>query len=172
MGSGMGAGMRRAGAPTYLSIWETLTGFGRSVRLWSLGHDGLRPDHVKGVDMSVRFNAPPGWPLPSESWTPGDDWMPDPSWPLPPHGWAFWAVVDRAAKPTAYAALAGVDGADYGTDRGRWIAGLRARAATAGLAPDATASARTGAEATAPRATTDSSWELDGLLTSVGRVDL
>ncbi len=45
--------------------------------------------------MSVRFNAPPGWPIPLPSWAPGDDWMPDPSWPAPPHGWTFWVVVDE-----------------------------------------------------------------------------
>src|SRR3954462_15557222 len=131
--------------------------------------------------MTVRFNAPPGWHVPSESWTPGDDWMPDPGWPLPPRGWTFWEVVDRVTKPTAYAALAGAETADYGTDRASWIAGLRARAATAALAPEATvelapevtaAPAISGSTAMSPRATGDSSWELDGLLTSVGRVDI
>lgn len=44
--------------------------------------------------MSVRFNTPPGWPVPSAAWAPGHDWMPDPSWPAPPEDWEFWTVVD------------------------------------------------------------------------------
>ena len=127
--------------------------------------------------MSVRFNAPPGWPVPSSSWAPGDDWMPDPSWPTPPRGWTFW-IVDRRAlgapgeagtprfgtPPRTTAATYRA----YGTDRGSWLAGLRARAAADAL----TTAPGVAVEPVAARAVADSSWELDGLLTSAGRLDL
>ena len=83
--------------------------------------------------MSVRFNAPPGWPVPSSSWQPDDGWMPEPSWPAPPRGWAFWSVVDDRGPSGALAAarfrdaLAGP--AAFGTDRNRWLDDLRERAA-------------------------------------------
>ncbi|MGO4603878.1 hypothetical protein AB4030_18220 [Terrabacter sp. 2YAF2] len=70
--------------------------------------------------MSVRFNAPPGWPVPLPSWAPGDDWMPDPSWPAPAQGWTFWVVVEEQAVPD----LGEADSA-YGTDRESWLASLR-----------------------------------------------
>jgi hypothetical protein len=61
--------------------------------------------------------------------------------------------------------------ATYGTDRGSWLAGLRAQvaseaAATAGSAAEPTpkTSPRTSA-----KAVVDGSWEIDGLLTSAGR---
>ncbi|MGO4359306.1 hypothetical protein [Terrabacter sp. 2TAF16] len=129
--------------------------------------------------MSVRFNAPPGWPVPSSSWAPGDDWMPDPSWPMPPRGWTFWVVEQRAAgtmgeagtprfgsPPRTTAATSGA----YGTDRGSWLAGLRARASSDALEV-ATSPGRT-VEPVATRAVAESSWELDGLLTSAGRLDI
>lgn len=40
--------------------------------------------------MSVRFNPPPGWPVPSTGWSPPPDWRPDPTWPPPPPGWSLW----------------------------------------------------------------------------------
>lgn len=83
--------------------------------------------------MAVCFNAPPGWPVPPESWVPHDDWMPDPGWPTPPRGWTFWTVTERRAQPLATAAGA------YGTDRGTWLATLRARAASGALMPAAAA---------------------------------
>jgi hypothetical protein len=133
---------------------------------------------VKGVDMSVRFNAPPGWPVPSSSWAPGDDWMPDPSWPTPPRGWTFWVVEQRPARElvdagTARSAAQRMTAATadaYGTDRGTWLAGLRARATSDALEV-ATAPGRAVAPV-ATRVATESSWELDGLLTSAGRLDL
>ncbi|NUR16543.1 MAG: hypothetical protein HOQ13_09555, partial [Dermatophilaceae bacterium] len=102
--------------------------------------------------MAVRFNTPPGWPAPSASWAPTDDWMPDPSWPPPPADWEFWTLVDvraearaalavRDAAPSPTADASVVAGpprfgmpprstaATYGTDRGSWLASLRARAA-------------------------------------------
>src|SRR3954465_9662680 len=111
--------------------------------------------------MSVRCTAPRGGPVPSGSWPPSEGWMPDPSWPVPPSGWTFWTVVDRAAKPTAYAAYAVGAGAGpgapgYGTDRGTRIASPHARA-TSTVPAKAAAS-------TEDRPTADSSWELDSLL--------
>ena len=136
--------------------------------------------------MSVRFNAPPGWPVPSSSWAPGDEWMPDPSWPTPPRGWTFWVVVQRGAgdaaesgtprfgtPPRTTAATAAATGATsgaYGTDRGTWLAGLRARASSDVLEV-ATSPGHT-VEPVATRAVAESSWELDGLLTSAGRLDI
>ena len=104
--------------------------------------------------------------------------MPDPSWPTPPRGWTFW-VVDRRAlgapgeagtprfgtPPRTTAATYGT----YGTDRGSWLAGLRARASSHALV--AGSSPGTAAEAPTPVGA-DSSWELDGLLTSAGRLDI
>jgi hypothetical protein len=153
--------------------------------------------------MSVCFNAPPGWPVPSASWAPDDDWMPDPSWPTPPRGWTFWTVSDHGDAPRADLALleaAGIDArafgtqrldtqrldaprldtprfgtpprttaATYGTDRGTWLAGLRSRASSEFL-ETATASSRR--RAPSSRDAADTSWELDGLVTSAGRLDL
>ena len=137
--------------------------------------------------MSVRFNAPPGWPVPSSSWAPGDDWMPDPSWPTPPRGWTFW-IVDQRSGPTAgdagtprfgtpprsTAATLATTYAGYGTDRGSWLANLRSRAAAESLVA-ATSSSAAPESQSAPlrqRVGADSAWELDGLLASAGRLDL
>lgn len=38
---------------------------------------------------AMRFNPPPGWPVPP-GWTPSAKSQPDPSWPPPPPGWQFW----------------------------------------------------------------------------------
>lgn len=129
--------------------------------------------------MSVRFNAPPGWPVPSSSWAPGDDWMPDPSWPTPPRGWTFW-VVDQRSGPTAGDAgtprlgqpprSTAVTYAAYGTDRGSWLAHLRARAGAESLL--AATSSGADPEPLRQRVGTDSAWEMDGLLASAGRLDL
>ncbi|GAA2739968.1 hypothetical protein GCM10009868_00230 [Terrabacter aerolatus] len=149
--------------------------------------------------MSVRFNAPPGWPVPSASWVPDDDWMPDPSWPTPPRGWTFW-LVEQPSRPDAgtagtprfgtaprstaatYASpqtslqtsaqvAEPVSGAaSYGTDRGSWLAGLRARAGADSLV--AATSPGPVAEPARQRAGAESAWELDGLLASAGRLDL
>jgi hypothetical protein len=127
--------------------------------------------------MSVRFNAPPGWPVPSSSWAPGDDWMPDPSWPTPPRGWTFWVVDRRGPGDAGEAGMprfgtpprtTAATYVAYGTDRGSWLAGLRARASADAL----TTAPGTAAEPVATPAVGDSPWELDGLLTSAGRLDL
>ena len=55
--------------------------------------------------MTVRFNPPPGWPVPPASWLPGDDWLPDPAWPPPPDDWSWWTVTVRPATPTGPQAL-------------------------------------------------------------------
>jgi hypothetical protein len=39
---------------------------------------------------ALRFNPPPGWPVPSQGWTPPPGWQPGPSWPQAPSGWQFW----------------------------------------------------------------------------------
>ncbi|MGO4597448.1 hypothetical protein [Terrabacter sp. 2RAF25] len=141
--------------------------------------------------MAVRFNVPPGWPAPSASWAPTDDWMPDPSWPAPPADWEFWTVDDRRAEARANRAVrdaaespaadasvtAGpprfgmpprTTAATYGTDRGSWLSGLRARAVaespSTAVDPAPESSPRTSAQTVV-----DSSWEIDGLLTSAGR---
>jgi hypothetical protein len=106
--------------------------------------------------------------------------MPDPGWPTPPRGWTFW-VVDRltlddagdsgmprfGTPPRTTAATYGTYGT-YGTDRGSWLAGLRARASSDAL----TVAPGVAVEPVATRAAAESSWELDGLLTSAGRLDL
>ncbi|MGV0715843.1 hypothetical protein ABQE93_10595 [Mycolicibacterium sp. XJ662] len=38
----------------------------------------------------MRFNPPPGWPVPQTNWDPPAGWSPDPSWPPAPAGWQFW----------------------------------------------------------------------------------
>ena len=45
---------------------------------------------------ALRFNPPPGWPVPRLGWAPPPGWQPDPSWPKPPPGWRFW-VPDNLA---------------------------------------------------------------------------
>jgi hypothetical protein len=45
--------------------------------------------------VTIRFNPPPGWPVPPATWLPGDDWLPDPGWPAPPDGWSWWTVTPR-----------------------------------------------------------------------------
>ncbi|GAA2471112.1 hypothetical protein [Terrabacter carboxydivorans] len=42
--------------------------------------------------MTIRFNPPPGWPVPPPTWVPHDDWLPEPDWPEPPTDWTFWSV--------------------------------------------------------------------------------
>lgn len=46
----------------------------------------------------MRFNPPPGWPVPPGDWQPPADWTPHPSWPAAPPGWQFW-VEDTPAAP-------------------------------------------------------------------------
>ena len=191
--------------------------------------------------MSVRFNTPPGWPVPSAAWAPGHDWMPDPSWPAPPEDWEFWTVVDPrrvassdvagdvlAGLPVGARAVSAIDAtgshrpvdapsvggsagdversvphpprlgtpprstvATYGTDRGTWLARLRAaervseRAPEPVVAPTATAQgAPVPVDATMPesvdpltprrpaaRRAPEEVWAVDGLLFPVSRVD-
>ncbi|MEW1952292.1 hypothetical protein [Terrabacter sp. NPDC080008] len=95
--------------------------------------------------------------MPPDAWAPHDDWMPDPAWPTPPRGWEFWTVVEHEATAPATGVHA------YGTDRGSWLASLRAR----GAAAKATVAAPAGPE----REAAGGEWELDGLLTSAGRAE-
>lgn len=46
---------------------------------------------------AVRFNPPPGWPLPPREWEPPADWEPDPLWEPPPPGWQLWVPDDDIA---------------------------------------------------------------------------
>ena len=39
--------------------------------------------------MGLKFNPPPGWPLPWD-FEPPPGWEPDPTWPPPPPGWPMW----------------------------------------------------------------------------------
>lgn len=51
----------------------------------------------------MRFNAPPGWPVPPTGWTPPPGWQPDPSWPAAPAEWRWWveeAVIPHVIPPS------------------------------------------------------------------------
>jgi hypothetical protein len=89
--------------------------------------------------------------------------MPDPGWPAPPAGWEFWTVVDERETPR-FGMPPRTTAATYGTDRGGWLSGLRARA-TVAVPGEALAEPTVDAQ---PRAVGDA-WQLDGLLTSAGR---
>ncbi len=39
--------------------------------------------------MGLKFNPPPGWPVPY-GFEPPPGWEPDPTWPLPPADWPLW----------------------------------------------------------------------------------
>lgn len=49
----------------------------------------------------LRFNPPPGWPVPAKGWVPPSNWQPDPSWPPPPPGWPLWIPVGYPTQPPA-----------------------------------------------------------------------
>lgn len=38
----------------------------------------------------MRFNVPPGWPVPPDGWVPPVGGRPDPSWPAAPAYWQWW----------------------------------------------------------------------------------
>lgn len=42
------------------------------------------------VKRHVRFQAPPGWPVPPDGWVPPADWRKPGTWPTPPEGWVFY----------------------------------------------------------------------------------
>jgi len=67
-----------------------------------------------GRAVTIRFNPPPGWPMPPATWVPHDEWLPDPDWPEPPADWTFWSAT--APRPIAGADHGGDDG---GRDGGR-----------------------------------------------------
>lgn len=48
----------------------------------------------------MRFNAPPGWSVPSPDWLPDAGWTPDPSWPPAPPGWEFFVADAESADAT------------------------------------------------------------------------
>jgi len=43
--------------------------------------------------VGLKFNPPPGWPLPWD-FEPPQGWQPDPQWPEPPPGWPLWIGSD------------------------------------------------------------------------------
>lgn len=47
----------------------------------------------------MRFNAPPGWEVPTPDWVPDAGWVPDPSWPPAPPGWEFFVDDEKAGVP-------------------------------------------------------------------------
>jgi hypothetical protein len=49
--------------------------------------------------MGVKFNPPPGWPVPY-GFEPPPGWEPDPRWPAPPPGWPLW--MGREAPRASY----------------------------------------------------------------------
>lgn len=51
------------------------------------------------MSSHLRFNPPPGWPVPPPGWQPPAGWKPDPAWPDPPEGWQLW-VSDAADDAT------------------------------------------------------------------------
>jgi hypothetical protein len=56
----------------------------------------------------MRFNPPPGWPVPAQGFVPGQGWQPDPSWPPAPPGWQFWLPDDREPAYQEYGADTGL----------------------------------------------------------------
>lgn len=38
----------------------------------------------------IRYNSPPGWPVPPPGWEPFPGWLPSVEWPPAPEGWRFW----------------------------------------------------------------------------------
>jgi hypothetical protein len=58
--------------------------------------------------VGLKFNPPPGWPLPYD-FEPWPGWEPDPSWPAAPPGWPLWIgssapSIDREDPRLGYAA--------------------------------------------------------------------
>lgn len=53
----------------------------------------------------MRFNPPPGWPIPPEGWAPPAGWKPDPSWPSPPQGWQLFVHEVGDTEPSSTAAV-------------------------------------------------------------------
>jgi hypothetical protein len=51
------------------------------------------------VAVGLRFNPPPGWPVPA-GFTPAPGWQPEPSWPPPPPGWQLWVGDDYPPADT------------------------------------------------------------------------
>lgn len=48
--------------------------------------------------MGVKFNPPPGWPVPW-GFEPPPGWEPDPAWPAPPPDWPLWIGKDPSRTP-------------------------------------------------------------------------
>lgn len=56
----------------------------------------------------MRFNPPPGWPVPPPGWTPPPGWVPDPSLPPAPAGWQWWVPSGPVPGPAMAPAAAGL----------------------------------------------------------------
>jgi hypothetical protein len=54
--------------------------------------------------VGLKFNPPPGWPLPW-NFEPPPGWEPDPAWPAPPPDWPLW--IGSGAPKVLYQAPAG-----------------------------------------------------------------
>jgi hypothetical protein len=50
--------------------------------------------------MTMRFNSPPGWPVPPAGWIPPAGWVPPETWPPAPAGWQFWMPAEQS--PAAF----------------------------------------------------------------------
>jgi hypothetical protein len=77
------------------------------------GHAGFRserPSHLGAGggngSVGLKFNPPPGWPLPWD-FEPPPGWEPDPDWPEPPPGWPLW--IGSEAPRVLYQVPAGRD---------------------------------------------------------------
>lgn len=57
----------------------------------------------------MRFNPPPGWPVPT-NWQPSAEWRPDPEWPPAPTGWRYWVSDHEVTSGHADARAAEKDG--------------------------------------------------------------
>lgn len=81
--------------------------------------------------MGLKFNPPPGWPVPY-GFDPPPGWQPDPTWPAPPPNWPLWMGSD-APRPGAQANSVGSHIERYASQRG----GAHAAAPAAPAPPQA-----------------------------------
>lgn len=69
---------------------------GYSITAYFRNHAAAPAPRVTGSVRPLRFNPPPGWPVPPAGWTPPPGWQPDPSWPPVPAGWRLWMPDQQA----------------------------------------------------------------------------
>ena len=68
----------------------------------------------------MRFNPPPGWPVPQTNWQPPAGWNPDPTWPPAPAGWQFWTEDATPFVGQHRPPLVGGSPAHRSSRRARW----------------------------------------------------